>query len=49
MTTTERAIAATYYRLVYINKVKTLADVPEQYRAILEEYVRELDGETPQR
>ena len=45
MTTTERAIAATYYRLVYVNKVKSLADVPEQYRAILEEYRREMDGD----
>ena len=49
MTTTERAIAATYYRLVFINKVKTLAEVPDEYKGILEEYVRELDGETPQR
>lgn len=45
MTTTERALAAMYYRLVFVNKVKTLDDVPEQYRAILEEYRREMDGD----
>ena len=49
MTATERAFAKVWYRLVYVNKVKSLADVPDEYRAILEEYVRELDGETPQR
>lgn len=45
MTATERALAAMYYRLVYVNKVKSLDDVPDQYRAILEEYRREVDGD----
>ena len=45
MTATERAIAKMYYRLVYERKVMSLGDVPEQYRAILEEYRRERDGD----
>ena len=49
MTATEYAIAKVFYRLVYIQKLKTLADVPDEYKGILEEYVRELGGETPQR
>ena len=45
MTATERAIAATYYRLVYKLHLKRLEDVPEEYRDILEEYRREVEGE----
>ena len=45
MTATERAIAATYYRLVYKLKLKPLDEVPEKYREILEEYRREIEGE----
>lgn len=45
MTATEAAIAALLYRLVYVRKVKSLDDVPEQYRDLLEEYRRERDGD----
>lgn len=41
MTATERAIAATWFRLVYINKTKKLADVPQAFRKILEQYRKE--------
>ncbi len=43
MTDTERAIAAMYYRLVYELKIKTVADVPAEYRGILEQYRRECE------
>lgn len=43
MTATEYAIAAMYYRLVYEKNVMTVADVPAQYREILEEYRREVE------
>ncbi len=41
MTTTDRAIGELWYRLVYELKLKTVADVPEQYREILELIRRE--------
>lgn len=44
MTDTELAIVKLYYRLVYQFGLKTLADVPAQYRAALEEYRREVEG-----
>lgn len=44
MTATERAIAAMYYRLIYIQKLKKISDVPEQYRKALEQYRKEMDG-----
>ena len=44
MTQTERAIAKLYYRLVYELKLKTLDDVPELYRPILEEYRRQIEN-----
>lgn len=43
MTATERALAKMYYRLVYQLKLKTVADVPPEYREILEEYRREVE------
>lgn len=42
MTDTERAIAKMYYRLVYEQKLKTVKDVPAEYRKILEDYRREI-------
>lgn len=33
-----KIMASVYYRLVYINKVKTIEEVPEKYREALEEY-----------
>ena len=44
MTQTERAIAKLYYRLVYERKIMTLDAVPEVYRAVLEEYRREVES-----
>ena len=44
MTTTERAIARTYYRLVYETKTMKLKDVPAIYKPLLEEYRKELAG-----
>lgn len=43
MTDTERAIAKMYYKLVYELKLKTIADVPAEYRSILEQYRREVE------
>ena len=45
MTDTERAIAKLWYRLVYVRKLKTLADVPTDYLNILEQYRREIEGD----
>lgn len=42
MTATERAIAALWYRLVYVERVQKLSDVPTEYRAILEQYRKSL-------
>ena len=42
MTTTERAIARTYYRLVYETKTLKLKDVPKEYKPLLEAYRKEL-------
>ena len=44
MTTTERAIARTYYRLVYETKTMKLKDVPKQYKPLLEEYRKEINS-----
>ena len=44
MTATERAIAAMYYRLVYVTKSKKLSDVPQIYRKILEQYRKEIES-----
>lgn len=44
MTATERAIARTYYRLVYETKAMKLKDVPAAYKPLLEEYRKELAG-----
>ncbi len=44
MTTTERAIAKFYYRLVYQQKRLALEDVPALYRPLLEEYRREIEN-----
>ena len=44
MTDTERAIAKMYYKLVYELKLKTIADVPAEYRALLEQYRREVES-----
>jgi len=43
MTDTERAIAKLFYRLVYVDKLKTVKDVPAEYRKALEEYRREVE------
>lgn len=45
MTATERAIAKLWYKLVYKLKIKSLDDVPEQYRDLLEDYRREIEGD----
>lgn len=45
MTDTERAIAKLWYRLVYVVKLKTLDDVPPEYRDCLEQYRREIEGD----
>ena len=42
MTDTERAIAKFWYRLVYVEKVKSLSDVPTEYRKLLDKYRREV-------
>ena len=44
MTDTERAIAKMYYRLVYELKLKTIAEVPPEYRSILAQYRREVES-----
>lgn len=38
MNATEKAVAATFYRLVYEQRKMRLKDVPEQYRKILAAY-----------
>lgn len=38
MNATEKAIAATFYRLVYEQRKMRLKDVPQQYRQILAAY-----------
>lgn len=36
LTPTERAIGELWYRLVYVSNLKTLDEVPQQYRGFLE-------------
>lgn len=43
MTDTERAIAKFWYRLVYVDKVKSLSDVPAEYRKLVDKYRREVE------
>lgn len=45
MTATEYAFAKLYYRLVYVVKLKTIDDVPPEYRDCLEQYRREIEGD----
>ena len=40
---TERAIAKTFYRLVYEKKQMTIEEVPNQYKVYLDEYLKEID------
>lgn len=44
MTATEKAIAKNFYRLVYVQKVMKLKDVPDIYKPLLAEYKKEIDG-----
>ena len=43
MTDTERAIAKFWYRLVYVDKVKSLSDVPAEYRGLVRDYFKALN------
>lgn len=44
MTDTQRAIAKMYYRLVYLQHIMTVEQVPAAYRPWLEEYRREIEN-----
>lgn len=44
MTNTQRAIAKMYYRLVYLQHIMTVEQVPAAYRPWLEDYRREIEN-----